>query len=127
MSEPRVRVAEHTGPNGPRQWGPDAPIAFDVTELADVDAGTIVPDDAPTASLPQGLTREEDDVLRRLYYLSQHGALSDEMREKIIELRLRDRRKEIRPPREFEKPYNKGGGTKRGWAQKLLGRGGGAV
>ena len=46
------------------------------------------------------LTAEEDDELRRLHWFSQVAALSDEMLERIIELRLRDRRTEIRPVRE---------------------------
>lgn len=53
------------------------------------------------ARLPQGLTRAEDDELRRLHWLSEIGALAAKKVERLIELRLRDRRHEIRPPREF--------------------------
>ena len=48
------------------------------------------------------LTRDEDDELRRLNFLAQHGTASKRTRERIGELRLRDRRKEIRAPRESE-------------------------
>lgn len=61
------------------------------------DAG---PEDGPVATF-EGLTREEDDELRRLNWMSQIGALAVRKIERMIELRLRDRRKEIRPPREF--------------------------
>jgi hypothetical protein len=47
------------------------------------------------------LSREEDDELRRLYFMSQHGELSARSQERMLELRLRDRREEIRPPREL--------------------------
>lgn len=64
------------------------------------------PDSRPTrsrpAEIPAGLTREEDDELRRLHWLSQIGTLAARKVERLIELRLRDRRSEIRPPREFE-------------------------
>ncbi|HEX6393069.1 MAG TPA: hypothetical protein VFZ97_06475 [Acidimicrobiales bacterium] len=49
----------------------------------------------------KGLTREEDDELRRLNYFLEVGSLSDSMLERMVELRLRDRRKSVRPPREF--------------------------
>ena len=52
--------------------------------------------------LAQGLTREEDDELRRLHYFSQVGSLAGQKLERFFELRLRDRRRTIRPPREFE-------------------------
>ena len=51
--------------------------------------------------MPQGLTRAEDDELRRLHWLSRMGALALQKVERLIELRLRDRRAEIREPREF--------------------------
>jgi hypothetical protein len=47
------------------------------------------------------LTHEEDDELRRLNYLAKIGPLSERNRNRFIELRLRDRRHEIREPREF--------------------------
>lgn len=53
--------------------------------------------------LAQGLTRDEDDELRRLHYFSQVGQLAGPKLERFLELRLRDRRKAIRPPREFLK------------------------
>lgn len=53
-------------------------------------------------SLQEPLSPEEDDELRRLHYLSQNGMLSDWSRSRIEELRPRDRRSTIRPPREFK-------------------------
>ena len=47
------------------------------------------------------LSREEDNELRRLNFMSQLGALSERSKLRIIELRIRDRRHAIRPPREF--------------------------
>ena len=47
------------------------------------------------------LSPEEDDELRRLRYLADSGTLSERCRARIRELRSRDRRSEIRPPREF--------------------------
>lgn len=46
-----------------------------------------------------GLTRVEDNELRRLNWMSQRGQLTEQMRERMMELRLRDRRKTIRRPR----------------------------
>ena len=54
-----------------------------------------------TLGLSEGLTREEDDELRRLHYFRQVGDLSSYEVERFIELRLRDRRGEVRPPRGF--------------------------
>ncbi|HEX6393927.1 MAG TPA: hypothetical protein VFZ97_10825 [Acidimicrobiales bacterium] len=53
------------------------------------------------SSLDERLTRQEDDELRRLNCFSQVGALAAKRQERFVELRLRDRRAEIRPPREF--------------------------
>ena len=47
------------------------------------------------------LTEDEDNELRRLHYLSEMGLLSPRSNERLIELRLRDRRKRVREPREF--------------------------
>jgi len=68
-----------------------------------------------TQELPR-LTREEDDELRRLNWISQIGCLSQHKRERMVELRLRDRRQEIRPPREFaEEKVEVRDGKKRKW------------
>lgn len=48
----------------------------------------------------EGLTREEDDSLRRLAWFAQHVGVSSWARARIEELRSRDRRTEIRPPRQ---------------------------
>jgi len=56
---------------------------------------------AEVAGFEERLTREEDNELRRLGFFQQVGPLSDHRRERFIELRLRDRRKEVRPPREL--------------------------
>lgn len=53
------------------------------------------------AAIDHPLTREEDDELRRLNYMAQHGELSERSKERMVELRLRDRRQEIRPTREL--------------------------
>lgn len=55
--------------------------------------------EAEEASLGVGLTRVEDNELRRLNWMAQRGRLTEGMRERIIELRLRDRRATIRRPR----------------------------
>ena len=48
------------------------------------------------------LSREEDDELRRLNWFSEHNVtLSGLKRRVFTELRRRDRREEIREPREF--------------------------
>lgn len=57
---------------------------------------------AKHVSGPEPLTEEEDDELRRLNYLSRTGTLSQRSRARMNELRLRDRRETIRPPREHE-------------------------
>lgn len=48
------------------------------------------------------LSREEDDELRRLNFMAQNGALSERSEARMMELRLRDRRRTVRPPRELE-------------------------
>lgn len=50
----------------------------------------------------QYLSEEEDNELRRLNFLAQHAELSARSKERLLELRMRDRRAEVRPPREFE-------------------------
>jgi hypothetical protein len=47
-----------------------------------------------------GLTREEDDSLRRLFWFAETVGVSQWARSRIEDLRRRDRRSEIRPPRE---------------------------
>ena len=70
----------------------------------------------PAGQIPEKLTREEDDELRRLHWLSQVGTLAGKKTERLLELRLRDRRKEIRAPREFaEEKVDVRGGTLRRW------------
>ena len=57
------------------------------------------------------LTAEEDDELRRLHWLSEVATLADEKLERIIELRLRDRRTEIRQVHETaERIHDSDGG-----------------
>jgi hypothetical protein len=62
-------------------------------------AGSEVP---PESFLGPRLSRDEDDDLRRLNWLAQNGTLSPLFEERLLERRLRDRRKDIRPPREFD-------------------------
>lgn len=49
----------------------------------------------------KGLTEEEDDDLRRLSYLAGTAGMSDWSNSRLAELRLRDRRGEVRLPREI--------------------------
>jgi hypothetical protein len=49
---------------------------------------------------PEGLTREEDDSLRRLAYFAENAGLSKWSQSRLHELRLHDRRAKIRLPRE---------------------------
>ena len=49
----------------------------------------------------QGLTKEEDDSLRRLAYFAENAGLSQWSRSRLKELRARDRRDDIRLPREI--------------------------
>lgn len=50
-------------------------------------------------SVEVGLTRVEDNELRRLNWMAQRGTLTEAMQERMVELRLRDRRQTIRRPR----------------------------
>lgn len=61
----------------------------------------------------QGLSREEDDELRHLFWLSQIGTLVGRKAERLLELRFRDRRRDIRPPRDEEGVWV--GGVRRRW------------
>ena len=47
------------------------------------------------------LSRADDDELRRLSYRAEFSALTGASAERLVELRLRDRRSEVRPPRGF--------------------------
>jgi hypothetical protein len=59
--------------------------------------------DEPLA-VEQRLTQAEDDDLRRLHWLSQMGTLSSCKRLCLMDLLVRDRRAQIRAPREFLPP-----------------------
>lgn len=73
----------------------------DMTESADH------PRDPEVPAVPaSGLTSEEDDDLRRLHWLAQNATLSPLLQERMLERRVRDRRSEIRQPREFATPAN---------------------
>lgn len=54
----------------------------------------------PLCILSNGLSPDEDDELRRLNFLATVGQLSDSRQERLVELRLRDRRDDVREPRE---------------------------
>jgi hypothetical protein len=64
------------------------------------------------------LTHEEDSELRRLNYLAKLGQLSQRATERFLELRIRDRRTEIREPREFDTPVVPA--NQRRWIERLL-------
>lgn len=49
----------------------------------------------------EGLSEEEDDDLRRLAYLAGTAGLSAWSESRVSDLRSRDRREEVRPPREI--------------------------
>jgi hypothetical protein len=59
-------------------------------------------EEARSNPIDERLNREEDDELRRLHFMSQFGALSERSKTRFQDLRLRDRRREVRPPREFD-------------------------
>ena len=62
---------------------------------------------SPSDRMPgseEHLTRDEDDDLRRLTWLSQMGTLSRCKRVCLSDLLVRDRREQVRPPREFQQP-----------------------
>lgn len=48
-----------------------------------------------------GLTRDEDDSLRRLAYFAENAGLSEWSESRLKELRARDRRDDVRLPREI--------------------------
>jgi hypothetical protein len=48
----------------------------------------------------RGLTPAEDEELRRLAALAEFGALTPQLAEVFLELRARDRRTQVREPRE---------------------------
>jgi hypothetical protein len=48
-----------------------------------------------------GLTEQEDDALRRLSYFADNAGLSEWSKSRLSELRSRDRRDEVRLPREL--------------------------
>ena len=53
-------------------------------------------------SVQEALDAQEDDELRRLHYLSENGMLSERSMARLLELKVRDRRQQVRSPREFE-------------------------
>lgn len=53
-----------------------------------------------TTELGLPLSLEEDDELRSLNYLNEIGCLAPHKAERLLELRLRDRRFKVRPPRD---------------------------
>lgn len=55
--------------------------------------------EADDASLEGGLTRVEDNELRRLNWMAERGLATPAMHGRINELRQRDRRTTIRRPR----------------------------
>jgi hypothetical protein len=61
--------------------------------------------------MPGALTPDEDNELRRLSALSRYGELSPSAAQALDELRKRDRRTEIRPPRDVVVPAPRGTGS----------------
>jgi hypothetical protein len=87
--------------------------------------GRLEASEEPTeAPLGDKLTHEEDDELRRLYYMSQVGSLSPWSKERLLELRIRDRRFTIRRPREMEQKQRASSrDDDRGWKKFISRRG----
>lgn len=52
------------------------------------------------ATTRAGLSRQEDDELRRLAHLAKLGDISEEMKTIMVDLLSRDRRSTIREPRD---------------------------
>ena len=52
----------------------------------------------------EGLSKDEDDALRRLKFFSDNAGISQWTRSRIADLRSHDRRKTIREPREETSP-----------------------
>ena len=55
-----------------------------------------------------GLTETEDDALRRLSYFADNAGLSQWSQSRLSELRSRDRRDEVRLPRELSEDEEDG-------------------
>ena len=53
-------------------------------------------DDRPVTG--SRLSRDEDAELRRLHVLARFGAVAGSVKQRYTELRMRDRRKEVRDP-----------------------------
>lgn len=56
----------------------------------------------------EGLTETEDDALRRLSYFADNAGLSQWSRSRLSDLRARDRREEVRLPRELSEDEEDG-------------------
>ena len=56
----------------------------------------------------EGLTEAEDDALRRLSYFADNAGLSQWSKVRLSDLRSRDRRDEVRPPRELSRDEEDG-------------------
>ena len=64
------------------------------------EAWSVGTSEGSTAEEPRRLSYEEDAELRRLNYLAEIGSLAGSKADRLIELRLRDRRNDVRAPRE---------------------------
>lgn len=83
------------------------------------DSGASTPPDM-TGGFVGCLNRAEDDELRRLDWIARIGVLSTGKRERVLELRLRDRRQGVRQPREFvEEQVDASSGRPRKWYRFL--------
>lgn len=95
-------------------------LARDLTVGSDTwrDAWSVGPKDpSPSedgAQVARELSYDEDAELRRLNYLAEIGTLTGVKAERLIELRLRDRRNEVRAPRESAEERD-GARSKRRW------------
>ena len=57
---------------------------------------------------PDGLTEDEDNALRRLSYFADNAGLSKWSKTRLTDLRSRDRREEVRLPRELTEDVDDG-------------------
>lgn len=94
-----IRVSAFSGTKAPARSS-DTPTRADPQEVVDPELPVMIPEDDAVAKAV--LSDEEDDELRRLYFLSLIGMnLSESNRLRLLELRIRDRREKVRPPREL--------------------------
>ena len=56
--------------------------------------------ETPETEVSDGLTKDEDDALRRLSFFADNAGISEWTQNRIDDLRSNDRRRGVRPPRD---------------------------